>query len=94
MLEVGKPQFWGSREPECLRHIVHWQMPFCGVVSTGGLVGVVGRGGLSYALGRPIAGVWEHDGEAYGAAETATCDAVGSRCVSHDLYFRELLASF
>lgn len=27
-LDVGKPQFWGSREPECFRHIVHWHIPF------------------------------------------------------------------
>jgi hypothetical protein len=28
MLGVGKPEFCGRREPECLRHIVHWHMPF------------------------------------------------------------------
>lgn len=28
MLGVGKPEFCGRREPECLRHFVHWHTPF------------------------------------------------------------------
>ena len=32
-LALGNAQFCGNREPLCLRHIVHWHMPFCIIVS-------------------------------------------------------------
>lgn len=49
MVGVGKAMFCGKREPECLRHMVHWQIPFWEEVSGRGmrLSGGGGRFGVA-----------------------------------------------
>lgn len=66
MVGAGKAMFCGKREPECLRHMVHWQIPFWGK-----LVGEAWDGVEEDASGWPVFISGESDAEADGITEAA-----------------------
>lgn len=81
MVEVRNTQFCGSREPECLRHMVHWHTPFW--ISMLDIPCLQVKRTMRYHSRWPVGGERKGDGEADCAAETAAGNALWTCGVCH-----------